>query len=99
MLRLIQNNVYLSLTVGVVIALFSYIDNRKLKPENKPPNLFYLKIFLLSSLLVYLVLYIRTKTFDIPNISLKSGGNNSATINAGSSTSSMENVNINEPNF
>jgi len=100
MLAVFQNNVYLSLIAGTIVAIFSYVDNKRLQDNKRPPNLSYLKILLVSAALTYIVLYIRTRKFDIPSI--KVGGATAAT----SATSvqfplqeAMDNVNIGDPNF
>ena len=64
---------FISLSLLVFLShYFLYIDNRRLHADKRLPILSYLKILLVTAVLTYIVLYIRTRKFDIPK--LKSGG-------------------------
>ena len=98
MLVIFQNNVYLSLLSGCILSILYYLDNTRLKVEKRPPLLSYLKLLILTALLTYIVLYIRTKKLDIPN--LKGGVKLSNTNNVSEHLKqAMTNVNIGEPDF
>ena len=97
MLALLQNNIYLSILVGVIVALFLYIDNRK-QPKNKQlETASYIKIFLVTGVLTYLILYFRTKTFDIPKMT--GGGTTTISTPEINLKETMSNVDISEPTF
>lgn len=99
MFIILQNNVYLSLIAGVIVALFLYLDNRRLAADKRPPVTSYFKILIVSAVLTYIVLYIRTRKFDIPK--LKGGGSIPSNIspNPAQLQEAMTNVNIGDPNF
>jgi hypothetical protein len=97
MFIILQNNVYLSIIAGVVVALFLYVDNRRLQADKRLPVASYFKILLVTAVLTYIVLYIRTRKFDIPK--LKGGGSISATTSQVPLQEAMTNVNIGDPDF
>lgn len=97
MLTLLQNNIYLSILVGVIVVLFLYIDNRRQPTDKQLETPSYIKLFIVTMVFTYLILYFRTKTFDLPI--LTGGGPNNVSTPKANLKETMRNVDISEPTF
>lgn len=92
--NILHNNIYLSLIIGLLIAVAYYFENKRENQQQKIKS--YLKLSCIAALCVFIALYIRTKSFDIPVIKMGGGGGPSPQL---PQVNSLQNVNIGEPNF
>jgi len=103
MLAFLNNNFYLSIIIGLTIAIIDYGLN---KDQNTKMSMDlvkkYLKLGAVSALLVYIGFYIRTRTFDLPSFRQSGGGSfggGPSLANLNSIPNQLQNINIGEPNF
>lgn len=107
MLDFLNNNFYLSIIVGVLVAAIDYFINKPQEKMNMKLAKRYIKLGAVSILLTYIAFYIRTKKLDLP--SFKRGGASSFIpssmsniVNTAQNVASqnpLQEINIGEPNF
>lgn len=107
MLDFLNNNFYLSIIIGSLVAVIDYFVNKPEEKMNMNLAKRYIKLGAISILLVYIGFYMRTKKLDLP--SFKRGGassylptgvsnivQNAQTL---ASQNPLQEINIGEPNF
>jgi len=67
----LENNILLSLAIGIISSFIIYIDNRRTK--NIQGMSVYFKNIVIISLIVYLVFYMKNKKIPIKESSIKIG--------------------------
>ena len=95
MIEYLQNNIYLSILIGSIITIIHYLDNRNDKKTQSYKS--YLKLLLISTVIIYLSLYLKNKFLDgkvFKSINKQQNLTGGALLN-----DQMQNVNIGEPDF
>ena len=95
MIEYLQNNIYLAILIGSIITVIHYLDNRN---DKKPQGIkSYLKLLLVSSGIIYLSLYLKSKFLDgkvFKTVTKPANLSGGTLLN-----DQMQNVNIGEPDF